>query len=47
MKGIKIGIAGVCVSLLGIAFATNNVLAIGGASVGLLLAVAGCFVKDK
>ena len=28
MKGIKIGIIGVCVSLLGIAFAMNNVVQI-------------------
>ena len=47
MKGIKIGIVGVCVSLLGIAFAMNNFIAICGASIGLLLAFAGCFVKDK
>lgn len=47
MKGIKIGIVGVCVSLLGIAFATNNFLAMSGASAGLLLSVVGCFVKDK
>ena len=47
MKGIKIGIIGVCVSLLGIAFAMNNFVAICGASIGLLLAFVGCFVKDK
>ena len=47
MKSIKISIVGVCVSLLGIAFAMNNFIAICGASIGLLLAVVGCFVKDK
>ena len=47
MKGIKIGIIGVCVSLLGIAFAMNNFIAICGASIGLLLAFVGYFVKDK
>ena len=47
MKGIKIGVVGVCVSLLGIAFAMNNFIAICGASIGLLLAFVGCFVKDK
>lgn len=47
MKGIKLGIAGVCVSLLGIVFAMNNFVAIVAAAVGLLLAIAGCFVKDK
>ena len=47
MKGIKVGIVGVCVSLLGIAFSTNNVLAYGCAAVGLALAVIGCFMKDR
>ena len=47
MKGIKIGIVGVCVSLLGIAIAMNNFIAISAASVGLLLSIVGCFVKDK
>lgn len=47
MKGIKIGIVGVCVSLLGIAFAMNNFIAICGAAIGFLLALVGCFVKDK
>ena len=47
MKGIKIGIVGICVSLLGIAFAMNNFIAICGASIGLLLAVVGCFRKDE
>ena len=47
MKGIKIGIVGVCVSLLGIAFATNNFIAISAAFVGLFLSVVGCLIKDK
>ena len=53
MKGIKIGIVGVCVSLLGIAFALNiafamnNIITIGAAFVGLLLSIVGCFIKDK
>ena len=47
MKGIKIGIVGICVSLLGIAFAMNNFIAICGASFGLLLAVVGCFRKGE
>lgn len=47
MKGIKIGIVGVCVSLLGIAFAMNNFIAISAAFVGLLLSIVGCFIKDK
>ena len=47
MKGIKIGIVGVCVSLLSTAFATNNFITICGASIGLLLSFVGCFIKDK
>lgn len=47
MKGIKIGIVGVCLGLLGIAFSTNNVLAIGCAAIGLVVSVIGCFIQDK
>ena len=47
MKGIKLGIAGICVSLLGIAFAMNNFVAIVGAAAGLFLAVVGCCIKDS
>ena len=47
MKGIKIGIVGVCVSLVGIAFAMNNFIAISAASVGLLISIVGWFVKEK
>ena len=47
MKGIKIGIVGVCLCLLGVAFSTNNVLAYGCATIGLVVAIIGCFTKDK
>lgn len=47
MKGIKLGIAGLCVSLLGITFAMNNFVAIVGAAAGLLLAIVGCCLKDS
>ena len=47
MSDIKIGIVGVCLSLMGIAFAMNNFIAISAASVGLLLSIVGCLVKDK
>jgi len=46
MKGIKLGLVGVCVSLLGIAFASNNVGAMAAAFLGTTLAIAGCFIKD-
>ena len=47
MKGIKVGIVGVCFSLLGIAFSTNNVLAYGSAAIGLIVAIIACFIKDS
>ena len=47
MKGIKIGIVGVCVSLVGITFAMNNFIAISAAFAGLLLSIVGYFIKDK
>lgn len=47
MKGLKLGIAGICVSLLGIAFAMNNFLAISGAAIGVLFSLVGCFIKDR
>ena len=47
MKGIKIGIVGVCVSLFGIALALNNFFAICIGVLGLLLAIIGCVIKDK
>ena len=47
MKGIKLGITGICVSLLGIAFALNNFVAIVATAIGLLLAIVGCCLKDS
>ena len=46
MKGIKLGIVGLCVSLLGLAFATNNVGAMAASFIGMVVAVIGCFIKD-
>ena len=47
MKGIKIGIVGICFCLLGLAFSTNNVLAYGCAAIGLGVSVIAYFIKDK
>jgi len=47
MKGIKLGIVGICVSLLGIAFSSFDFIAICVAALGLILAVIGCCVKDR
>lgn len=47
MKGIRIGIVGICTGMLGIACGMGNFLAVCGAAAGLLLAVASCFVKDR
>ncbi len=45
MRGVKIGIVGICVSLMGLSIATNNVAAIGGAVMGFILSLIACFVK--
>lgn len=47
MKGIKMGIVGVCISLLGIALSTNNALAYGCATIGVVVSAVGCFVKNR
>ena len=46
MKGIKLGIIGITLALLGISFSTNNILCIGVAFIGLVLAIQGFFIKD-
>ena len=45
MKGIRLGLLGIALGLLGLSFATNHILAIALAAVGVLVALAGCFVK--
>ncbi len=45
MKGIKLGVIGICISLLGIAFAMNNFMAICLSLLGTLLSVVAYFVK--
>lgn len=47
MKGVKVGILGICFGLLGVAFDTNNILAISCTFVGVVLSIIGLFVKDK
>ena len=47
MNSIKFGILGICLSLLGIAVATNNFIAITAASIGLVLSIIGYFKKDS
>ncbi len=44
---MKLGILGVCISLLGVTFQSGNQLAIGCAAVGSLLALVGCFTGEK
>ena len=47
MDGVTDGIIGVCVSLPGIPLATCNLFAIGGTLLGLILSIAGFFIKDE
>ena len=47
MKGIKLGIVGICLGLCGIAFATNNIISIGCTCIGLVLSIIGLYIKDK
>lgn len=48
MKGLKIACIGICLGLLGIAMQPDaSPIAVGCALVGVVVAVVGCFVKDK
>lgn len=47
MEGIKLSLFGVCFCLTGIAFSTNNLLAYGGALIGLIIAGISCFTKNE
>lgn len=47
MKGIKLGIVGICLGLCGIAFTTNNIIAISGTFMAVILSIIGFFIKDK
>lgn len=46
MKGVKVGMLGICMSLMGLAAASNNVIAIGLGFIGVTAAVAALFMKD-
>jgi len=46
MKGVKVGLLGVCLSLMGLAVASNNIIAIGLGFIGVTVSVAAMFVKD-
>lgn len=48
MKSIKIAFVGVCLGLLGISMQPDaSPIAVGCAFVGVVVAIIGCFVKDK
>ena len=48
MKGIKVAFVGVCLGLLGITMQPNaEPIAVVCALVGVVVAIIGCFVKDK
>ena len=46
MKGIKLGLLGICLCIAGLAFASSNVIAIGFSFVGIATAVAALCVKN-
>jgi len=48
MKGIKVAFVGVCVGLLGITMQPNaHPISVVCALVGVIIAIIGCFVKEK
>jgi hypothetical protein len=48
MKGIKVAFVGVCLGLLGITMQPNaHPISVVCALVGVVVAIVGCFVKDK
>ena len=48
MKGIKVAFVGVCLGLLGITMQPNaHPISVVCAIVGVVVAIVGCFVKDK
>ena len=46
MKSIKVGLLGVCLGIMGLAAATNHIIAIGMGFIGVTVAVAALFVRD-
>lgn len=46
MKGIKLCLLGISVCLAGLALSTNNLFAIAGGGIGLLLSLLGVLRKD-
>lgn len=44
---MKLGILGICISLLGFSLQNGNALTLGFATVGTLLALIGCFTGEK
>ena len=46
MRGVKISLVGIGISLFGLSFATNNIIAIGGTFLGLIVTGIACFVKE-
>ena len=48
MRGIKVAFVGVCLGLLGITMQPNaHPISVVCALVGVVVAIVGCFVKDK
>ena len=48
MKGMKIAIVGICLGLLGVAMQPDaNLISVGCAFAGVLVAIIGCYLKDE
>lgn len=47
MKGIKLGLFGISLGLVGLSFSTNNFITISLSALGALITLIGCVVKEK
>ena len=47
MKGVRLGLFGISLGILGLSVATNNVYSAGLAALGTVIAFVGCFIKKN
>ena len=46
MKGIKLGIIAICISIFGLSMSTNNFLAYCGCGIALILSIIAFFIDN-